>query len=115
MYKLRSTSEIYLVGYEEFQVLGCKLPSIRQTLQVFFYNHRSVKLNIRQSATLTIQEISIFWDKAKIPIRKMERKFILNGHLFLKIKVDIQIHKNHVRKILKTSWITYSISLTQML
>lgn len=70
-YKLRSGSEIYIIGYEEFQILGCKLPSIRQALQVFFYNHRTVKLNIRQSAKLIVQEAAIFWDKAKIfPIRK---------------------------------------------
>lgn len=39
---LRSESEIYLIGYEEFQILGCKLPTNRHVLQVFFYNHLTV-------------------------------------------------------------------------
>lgn len=69
-YCLRSKSEIYLIGFEEYQILGCKLPSNLQILSVFFHNHRTIKLDVRKSAQLAVQEVIIFWDKAKIPCRK---------------------------------------------
>lgn len=34
--KTRSRSQIYLVGTEFSQILGAKLPSIKQVLSVFF-------------------------------------------------------------------------------
>lgn len=66
---LRSNT-IYLLGHEYGQILGSKLPSNKQVLCVFFYNHRSVKLSIRESARLTIKEASVFWSKAQIPTRE---------------------------------------------
>lgn len=34
---LRSSSRIPLIGFEESQILGSKLPTVKQVLQVFFY------------------------------------------------------------------------------
>lgn len=66
-------SNIYLIGSEISQIFGAKLPSNKQVLSVFFYNHNIVKLTIRESARLAIREVSIFWSKAKIPIRDEQR------------------------------------------
>lgn len=70
MANLRSSSNIFLVGHDYAQILGCKLPSIQQVLRVFFYNHNKVGLTVRESAALTIKEASVFWSKARIPIRQ---------------------------------------------
>lgn len=66
-------SDIYLVGTEYSQILGEKLPSNKQVLSVFFYNHNIVKLTIRESAFLAIKEATVFWSKAKIPTRDKQR------------------------------------------
>lgn len=50
-------------------MVGSKLPSIQQVLAVFFYNMREVKHNINESSKLVITEVSIFWQKARIPIK----------------------------------------------
>ncbi|GBN70236.1 hypothetical protein AVEN_192352-1 [Araneus ventricosus] len=36
---------------------------------MLLYNLHEVKLSIRESATLVVQECLIFWDKARIPTR----------------------------------------------
>jgi len=64
------------------QITGSKLPSNCQVLRGLFYNMRQVKLNNREAARLTIKEVLIFWEKAKIPtkhekdcIKKLERLY----------------------------------------
>jgi len=66
---LRDANYIYLVGHPSSQIVGSKLPSIQQVLSVFFYNMREVKLNINESSKLVIKEVSVFWQKARIPIK----------------------------------------------
>lgn len=73
MTNLRSTTNIFLVGNECSQILGSKLPSNKQALCAFFHNHRTVKLSVRESAALVIQEISVFWAKARIPVQLKQR------------------------------------------
>jgi len=65
----RSKTAIWLVGFEESELIGSKLPSNRQILSVFFYHHKSLKKSIRESARTAIRQVSVFWDKAKIPLR----------------------------------------------
>ena len=64
----RKDSVVYLIGHYTHQIVGNKLPSNKQVLQVLFFNMREVKLSLRESAALTIKETSIFCDKARIPI-----------------------------------------------
>lgn len=66
--KLRNN--IYLIERETNQILGSKLPSNKQVIQVLFYNMRCVKLSLRESARLVISEVVIFWQKARIPFRE---------------------------------------------
>lgn len=69
---VRLRQKIYLIGYMSHQITGCKLPSNRQVLSSLFFNMREVKLDKRQSAKLTITEVLIFWDKARIPVRHLK-------------------------------------------
>lgn len=47
---LRSDDDqIFLVGKCENQIIGAKLPSMKQTLQLFFYKIRMEKMNAKQS------------------------------------------------------------------
>jgi len=62
---------IYLIGHTSHQLVGCKLPSNKEVLNVLFYNLREVKLSIRDSARLVIDEVLIFWQKARIPTREI--------------------------------------------
>ena len=53
--KLRSiTKEVYLVEKEFHQIMGSKLPSIKQVFSVFFFNTRTVKLSTRESVNLVL-------------------------------------------------------------
>lgn len=71
--KTRKTDEkkrqIFLIGNVSHQIVGAKLPSNREVLQVFFYNMRFVNLTIKESAKLTIDAVMIFWRQARIPTR----------------------------------------------
>lgn len=67
---LRSDTRISFVGFEQSQILGSKLPTNKDVLQLFFYHVRTQGMSIRQSATLAAREAILFWDKAKIPTRK---------------------------------------------
>lgn len=69
-HKLRKDSHIPLVGTVSCQIVGSKLPSNRQVLRVLFYNVRVVNLTMKESADLVIQEVAIFWQKARIPMRQ---------------------------------------------
>ncbi|XP_050523024.1 uncharacterized protein LOC126895328 [Daktulosphaira vitifoliae] len=69
----RSRDKIYLINYNENQIVGSKLPSNIEVLRVIFYNMRKVKLNLRTSAHLVIKEVEVFWEKARIPVRKFQR------------------------------------------
>lgn len=61
--------QIALIGHVSHQIVGAKLPSNRQVLEVFFYNMRFVNLSVKESARLTIDAVVIFWKQARIPFR----------------------------------------------
>lgn len=69
----RASGKIYLLEYDESQIVGSKLPSNGQVLKVLFYNMRKVKLDLRSSAYLVIKEAEIIWNKARIPVRQIDR------------------------------------------
>lgn len=51
------------------QITGSKLPSNGQVLRSLFYNTRQVKLSVKEAAKLTVQEVLLFWQKARIETR----------------------------------------------
>ncbi|KAE9539939.1 hypothetical protein AGLY_005191 [Aphis glycines] len=69
--KINIRRRIYLIGASSHQLVGCKLPSNKQVLSVLFFNIREVKLSLRESARLVIDETLIFWQKARIPTREV--------------------------------------------
>lgn len=73
VYELRDHTLIYLIGDDLDQIIGSKLPSNLQVLKVLFYNLRKVKLSLRQSASLVVKEVLVFWEKARIPVKVVQR------------------------------------------
>ncbi|KAL7644756.1 UNVERIFIED_CONTAM: hypothetical protein RMT77_004569 [Armadillidium vulgare] len=68
----RTKDKIFIVGYPAHQITSCKLPSNRQVLATLFYTLRTVKLDLRDSARITIQEVLVFWGKARIPTKHVK-------------------------------------------
>ena len=88
----RQNEMVYLIGHMSHQITGSKLKSNCQVLRSLFYNIRQVKLNTREAARLTIQEVVIFWEKAKIPTRHFKVKRLLPKNcLYCWIDVVFQI------------------------
>lgn len=73
VYELRDRTLIYLIGNDFHQIIGSKLPSNLEVLKVLFYNLRKVKLCLRQSASLVVKEVLVFWEKARIPVKDVQR------------------------------------------
>ncbi|CAH0396107.1 unnamed protein product [Bemisia tabaci] len=65
---LRKERNVYLLGNHSPVIEGSKLPSKKQVLRVLFFNLREVQLSLRDSAHLVVQEVIIFWNKARIPV-----------------------------------------------
>lgn len=65
--------KIYLIGDFEFQIVGNKLPSLLDCLKVLFFHVRINNVTLKQSASLVIDEVILFWEKARIPIRKKNK------------------------------------------
>lgn len=88
-------SKVYLVGYESQKISGCKLPTNRQVLGVFFNKHRSLKLEVNKSAWEVSNEVTEFWMGAGIPVlsvRQVGRKI---RNLYSEW---MKLHKNKNRK-----------------
>lgn len=64
--KLRSSDKCSIIGSVNHQIVGAKLPSNRQVLSVLLFNTSRLK-NKHKAAILAIQEVTIFWEKARIP------------------------------------------------
>lgn len=70
---LRANDKLFLLDFDEMQIVGAKLPSIGQVLRVFLYNLRKVKLGVSKSANLVIKEVEVLWCKARIPTRGFDK------------------------------------------
>ncbi|GBO28367.1 hypothetical protein AVEN_11190-1 [Araneus ventricosus] len=66
----RSKTDIYLLGFTITELTGSKLPSIGMTLGLFLHHHIKLNKTIRESSTTTIEEITKFWQKARIPVQE---------------------------------------------
>lgn len=119
---LRSSDvNIFLIGPVTVNISGAKLPSKGQVLKVLFYNMRVIPIkDAKESARLTIREVAIFWEKAKIPMRQEHRCVDVLMHLYKKWD---SLHKNCNRSLKSkqlgrrpswTSLTTYSTLLTAM-
>ena len=66
---VRSKKTVWLLGSEQTQLLGSKLPSNRQVLSVFFHHHNTLKKSIHESSRDVIRQVAVFWERARIPTR----------------------------------------------
>ena len=64
----RSKSALWLLGSEDTEITGTKLPSKRQVLCVLLHHHTALKKTIHRSAMAVIKEVLLFWNKARIPV-----------------------------------------------
>lgn len=64
---LRSDKNIFLVGKCASNILGAKLPSIKQVLQLLFYKMRIDNMTVMSSMKYTVGVTMEFWKKANIP------------------------------------------------
>lgn len=80
--RTRNDDEIFLIGHDSMQICGAKLPSNKQVLQVLFYCTRQLNFSIEQSAQIVIDEVLVFWSKARINTSSASycRKKLLNLH-----------------------------------
>lgn len=72
----KSVENLYhidMIGNTSHQIIGAKLPSNRQVLQVMFHNMRFVHLAAKESAKLAIDSTQIFWHQARLPIRREDK------------------------------------------
>lgn len=76
MSKTRAKNTIHFIGVPYDQILGNKLPSRKQVLSVFFFNHRVRNLTISASANMVAEELLVFWKKARVPTQ--EKKHCVN-------------------------------------
>lgn len=58
---------MYLIGHYTPPIVGNKLPSNKQVLHVLFFNVCEVKLSLRESTALNIEEASIY--KTRKPLK----------------------------------------------
>ncbi|GBM13276.1 hypothetical protein AVEN_226265-1 [Araneus ventricosus] len=68
----RSKTDIYLlVSLTITELTGSKLPSIGMALGLFLHHHIELNKTIRESSTTTVQEMTKFWQKARIPVQEL--------------------------------------------
>ena len=58
--------DLYLIGEVKKRISGQKLPTCKQVLSVFYYQHRNLGKTIRMSANVVTEEVLEFWTKAGI-------------------------------------------------
>ena len=61
------SQKLFLIDQDERQITGAKLPSI------LFYNMHQVNLLLHSCANLVNKEVEVFWEKARIPTKKLQR------------------------------------------
>lgn len=67
----RAQTNIYLLGSTITELTGTKLPSIGMALGLFLHHHVELNKTIRESSTTTIEEITKFWQRARIPVQEL--------------------------------------------
>jgi hypothetical protein len=64
----RSKMQVWLIGSVSTGITQShKLPSLRETLSVFFHHHKEDKLTLKESSEQTVKEVLKCWVKAGIP------------------------------------------------
>lgn len=96
----RSTTYTWLIGHPVEKLTGSRLPSTQDVFRTFVYYHKIEKLSIHNSAVKSVEQVLVFWEKARIPttekynaIKRLEKLFDKYQRL-KKIKVeDVKVSK----------------------
>lgn len=104
-FKGRLREDIYLIGPDSDKIVGSKLPSNRQVLNVLFHYLCNVKINLHNSASLVIKEIELFWGRARIPTRDQKHsiKKLEDLHRdgeICKVQKGVHSHNNRNKSLL---------------
>ena len=64
----RKKFEIYLVGSVKDECTGSKLPCVHDLFAAYLHQLKFIKETKHEAATLTIQELFAYWNRARIPV-----------------------------------------------
>uniref|UniRef100_UPI00358F3526 uncharacterized protein isoform X2 n=1 Tax=Myxine glutinosa TaxID=7769 RepID=UPI00358F3526 len=79
MAETRSSSTVWLLGKTEKEIICGALPTKGHTLQKMVYHHLQEHHTVRESAKLSVQAVCAYWEKARIPVQRVdscERKLL---------------------------------------
>ena len=65
----RSKDSVYLLSYMKESLSGAKLPSIGDVMRLYLHNLKMSATTKHEAATQTIDELELFWNRARIPMR----------------------------------------------
>ena len=86
----RSPSD-WLIGASSSSILCNKLPTLRQVLQYFMFEHVGKRKPVRESARLTVEYLLTFWKRAAIPtteVKDATESLLRIYNRFLALKKD---------------------------
>jgi hypothetical protein len=86
----RAKSYIYLIGDPLQKFDGRLLPTVREVLMVYFFNHKIDKLSQKAATQNVVREVCEIWSKARVPTAE-ERNIIF------KLNNSLQIYRNICR------------------
>ena len=67
----RSKTKVYLLGSTKEFLSGTKLPSVGDVLRFYLYQLKTSTTK-HEAAVATLNEVRTFWDKARIPMRRVD-------------------------------------------
>lgn len=67
----RSKTEVYMLGSVKEVLTGTKLPSVGDVLR-FYLHQLKTSTTKHEAAVATLNEVKTFWDKARIPMRRID-------------------------------------------
>ena len=67
----RSNTEVYLLGSTLEALYGSKLPAVGDVLRLYIHKVKFAKTK-HDAAVDVVKEVQLFWDKARIPMRRID-------------------------------------------
>lgn len=80
---------VWLIGNPSPDIIGNKLPTNQQVLQVHFYNMRNCGISAKVSASSIYQQVVVFWEMAHLPTLRKDKcvaKILKLYHEYLELQ-----------------------------
>lgn len=97
----RRETDIWLVGGRKSHLIGSRLPSKREVLQVYFHLHLSEGKTVRESSSALSDMILDYWNRARIPC-KFKKHLILTLEKLVNNWQKLKKNKENKKKRSKT-------------